>query len=93
MMIINIIEQLLVRFLINSNILFLYNINRYRVTHAKSGKGVFSNVVKAMCIESGQEVAIKLLRSEEIYLRSGERERSILEVLNANDKGNKKHIV
>jgi hypothetical protein len=33
-------------------------------------------------MSTGEEVAIKLLRSEEIYLRSGEREMAILEVLN-----------
>lgn len=47
----------------------------YLITHAKSGRGVFSNVVKAKKISTGNEVAIKILRSEELYLRSGEREK------------------
>jgi serine/threonine protein kinase len=48
---------------------------KYRIIHARSGKGVFSNVVKAIHIGTNEQVAIKLLRSEEIYTRSGERER------------------
>lgn len=65
----------------------------YKVTVSKSGKGVFSNVVKAINTQNGSEVAIKILRGEEIYLRSGERERQILLKLNETDKHDKMHIV
>lgn len=62
------------------------------MTVSKSGKGVFSNVVKAVN-GGGMEVAVKILRSEEIYLRSGERERQILLKLNEADKHDKMHVV
>lgn len=58
---------------------------------SKCGKGVFGNVCKA--IKDKEEVAIKFIRSEEVYLRSGERERNILKILNEGDPHNKKHIL
>ena len=64
----------------------------FKIT-SKCGKGVFGNVAKALNIKTNQEVAIKILRSDEIYLRSGERERQILSQLNETDKNDKKHIV
>lgn len=39
----------------------------------KCGKGVFGNVCKAL--KDDQEYAIKFIRAEDIYLRSGEREK------------------
>jgi serine/threonine-protein kinase PRP4 len=65
----------------------------YRVVQSKSGKGVFSNVVKAVNQLTNSEVAIKMLRSEEIYQRSGERERTILLKLNEQDKNSQMHII
>lgn len=47
-------------------------IKDYKIIN-KCGKGVFGNVCKA--IKDGQEYAIKFIRAEDIYIRSGERER------------------
>lgn len=44
----------------------------YRIIN-KCGKGVFGNVCKA--IKDNQEYAIKFIRAEDIYIRSGEREK------------------
>lgn len=64
----------------------------YRVVQ-KLGKGVFANVCKAVQISNGREVAIKILRTEDIMLRAGEKEKQILELLNSTDKYDKRHIV
>ena len=48
----------------------------------KLGEGVFANVAKAIALSTGQEVAIKILRSEDLMLRAGEKEKEILELLN-----------
>ncbi|CAD8094624.1 unnamed protein product [Paramecium primaurelia] len=65
-------------------------IKDYKIIN-KCGKGVFGNVCKA--IKDGQEYAIKFIRAEDIYIRSGERERQILKQLNEADSNNKKHIL
>lgn len=65
-------------------------IKDYKIVN-KCGKGVFGNVCKA--IKDNEEYAIKFIRAEDIYFRSGERERSILKLLNEADKTNKKHIL
>ncbi|CAD8204940.1 unnamed protein product [Paramecium octaurelia] len=65
-------------------------IKDYKIIN-KCGKGVFGNVCKA--IKDGQEYAIKFIRAEDIYIRSGERERQILKQLNEADPNNKKHIL
>ena len=44
----------------------------------KIGKGVFANVCKAKDLSNEEIVAIKILRSDEIMLRSGEKELEIL---------------
>ncbi len=64
----------------------------YRIVQ-KLGKGVFANVVKATNLVSKKECAIKILRNDDITLRSGENEYKILEKLNKADKYDTKHIV
>lgn len=65
-------------------------IKDYKVV-SKCGKGVFGNVCKA--VKNDTQYAIKFIRSEDVYLRSGERERSTLKELNESDQLNKKHII
>ena len=57
------------------------------------GKGVFSNVVKVIDVHTGQEFAIKILRNDEVMLRAGEKEKTILEKINTSDKYDKRHII
>jgi serine/threonine-protein kinase PRP4 len=68
---------------------------RYLVVENASGKGVFSNVVKAkdqVNKENGM-VAIKVMRANDMMKKAAEKEIEILERLNNADKGNKRHVV
>ncbi|KAF9911008.1 U4/U6 small nuclear ribonucleoprotein prp4 [Linnemannia zychae] len=66
---------------------------RYLVTSVL-GKGVFSSVVKARDSKNGdEEVAIKILRSNEAMYKAGKKELDILKRLMENDPLNKKHII
>eukprot|EP00798_Chlamydomonas_sp_ICE-L_P025594 gene25594-11247_t len=66
---------------------------------ASSGKGVFSSVVRARDMhrkdERSQhpEVAIKLIRSNDIMFKAAQMEQSILKQLCASDPDNKKHCI
>eukprot|EP01016_Furgasonia_blochmanni_P046397 TRINITY_DN667_c0_g2_i1.p1 TRINITY_DN667_c0_g2~~TRINITY_DN667_c0_g2_i1.p1 ORF type:complete len:609 (-),score=123.11 TRINITY_DN667_c0_g2_i1:693-2519(-) len=66
--------------------------NQYKIV-SKLGKGVYGNVAKALDVKTGREFALKVIRSQEIFLRSGERERDFLQKLNDQDKNDKWHIV
>ncbi|KAL1666274.1 kinase-like protein [Schizophyllum commune] len=60
------------------------------------GKGMFANVVRARILQgldTGREVAIKLVRSQESMHRAGLKEAQILMKLNQADPEDKKHIV
>lgn len=58
---------------------------RYQVNHKDANKkGVFSSVILAIDLETQQKVAIKILRANDIFLRSGEKERDIISLLNSN---------
>eukprot|EP01017_Pseudomicrothorax_dubius_P032767 TRINITY_DN4324_c0_g1_i10.p1 TRINITY_DN4324_c0_g1~~TRINITY_DN4324_c0_g1_i10.p1 ORF type:complete len:622 (-),score=149.77 TRINITY_DN4324_c0_g1_i10:97-1962(-) len=59
----------------------------------KLGKGQFASVVRAVDVNTGEEAAIKILRSRELILRHGEREKAVLEKLNETDKQDRRHIV
>jgi hypothetical protein len=52
------------------------------------GKGIFSTVVKVVDITTNLEYAIKIVRTIDIMLSSGEKERSILKKLNSTDTTN-----
>ena len=55
----------------------------YQVTHKDSNKkGVFSSVILAEDINTKKKVAIKILRANDIFLRSGEKEKEIITLLN-----------
>jgi hypothetical protein len=58
---------------------------KYRVIGI-CGKGIFSNVVKVIDITTEKTYAIKILRSIDVMLLSGEKERSLLKKFRELDK-------
>ncbi|XP_074339131.1 uncharacterized protein LOC141677212 isoform X2 [Apium graveolens] len=70
--------------------------SRYEVI-AAHGKGVFSSVVRAKDLKAGfgdpEEVAIKIIRNNDIMLKAGLEELAILKKLVAADKEDKRHCV
>lgn len=69
--------------------------SRYLVQDTVSGRGVFSNVVKAKDTKTEGEplVALKIIRSNDMMKKAAEKEVEILQTLNNADKANKRHIV
>ncbi|EGF79289.1 hypothetical protein BATDEDRAFT_12290 [Batrachochytrium dendrobatidis JAM81] len=66
---------------------------RYHV-YANLGKGVFSAVVKARDSEDGdRDVAIKLIRNNDVMYKAGLKELSTLKKLAEADPDDKKHVV
>lgn len=57
------------------------------------GKGVYSNVLKARCLETNETVAIKLLRNNDLMKRSGMKEMKICKQLSDEDPDNKYNII
>ncbi|KAL2918472.1 U4/U6 small nuclear ribonucleoprotein prp4 [Polyrhizophydium stewartii] len=67
--------------------------NRYHV-YANLGKGVFSSVVKAQdTLDGDRDVAIKLIRNNDLMYRAGLKELAILRRLGEADPDDKKHVV
>jgi len=67
---------------------------RYQVFADCCGKGVFSNVVKAKDKKhKGVDVAIKVIRNNDMMRRAAEKEVAILRLLNSHDKGDKRFVV
>ena len=62
--------------------------SHYKIT-AICGKGVFSTVVKVLDINTNVEYAIKVIRTRDEMILSGEKEKLILKKLNENDKSGK----
>ena len=66
---------------------------RYTV-YGYTGQGVFSNVVRARdSLKGNQEVAIKIIRNNEMMHKSGLQELRILQKLNESDPDDKFHCV
>ncbi|KAI7895497.1 kinase-like domain-containing protein [Mucor mucedo] len=65
---------------------------RYKVI-SNLGRGVFSSVVKAKDMETEEEVAIKLIRSNETMYKAGQKELAFLKKLMDADPENKKHVI
>ncbi|EFX79147.1 hypothetical protein DAPPUDRAFT_52632 [Daphnia pulex] len=66
---------------------------RYSV-YGYTGQGVFSNVIRARDqLRAGQEVAIKIIRNNEIMHKTGLKELEILRKLNDADSEDKHHCV
>lgn len=67
--------------------------NRYRV-YGYTGQGVFSNVIRARDeTDSGKEVAIKIIRSNDVMHKTGLKEMECLRKLNETDKEDKFHVL
>ncbi|XP_026190818.1 serine/threonine-protein kinase PRP4 homolog [Cyclospora cayetanensis] len=66
---------------------------RYRVESDAVGKGVFSNVLKCWDLEENRFVAVKCIRRNDMMRRAAEKEMSILHLLNAADKDDRRHVV
>ncbi|XP_065186583.1 uncharacterized protein LOC135817338 [Sycon ciliatum] len=67
--------------------------SRYTI-YGFTGQGVFSNVVRARdSLRPNQEVAVKIIRNNEMMHKTGLQELKILQKLNNNDVDNKFHIL
>lgn len=67
--------------------------DRY-VVFSAYGKGVFSSVVRAKDLQSGEsEVAIKLIRNNDVMYKAGQKELQILSIIRDADPENKRHCV
>merc|ERR1719440_841374 len=68
--------------------------DRYKVTEDMCGKGTFSNVIKAVDTkQSNMQVAIKVMRCNDMMRKAAEREIEILEQLRDSDKENKRNVI
>lgn len=65
---------------------------RYHV-YSNLGKGVFSNVVRAKDTLVDKDVAIKIIRNNELMTKAGEKEWELLERCKNMDALDKKHVV
>ncbi|KAJ1529058.1 U4/U6 small nuclear ribonucleoprotein prp4 [Nowakowskiella sp. JEL0078] len=66
---------------------------RYHV-YANLGRGVFSSVVKARdTLDGDKDVAIKIIRNNDVMYRAGMKEITILKKIRMSDPEDKKHIV
>ncbi|KAH7045974.1 kinase-like domain-containing protein [Macrophomina phaseolina] len=66
--------------------------DRYEV-QARLGKGVFSEVVRAKDVKTGDLVAIKIIRNDEILRKAGVKEIEMLEKLIENDPDDRRHCI
>lgn len=65
---------------------------RYKILAVK-GKGVYSCVVEVQSLENGEKSAVKVLRNNEVMLKSGEKEVKILQKLHEKDPNDRRHII
>jgi len=66
---------------------------RYRIT-SNMGRGVFSTVVRAIDVqEDNREVAIKIIRNNDVMYKAGQKEATILRKLNEADPHDKRHMI
>jgi len=66
---------------------------RYRVTDDKCGQGTFSNVIKAEDQQNKMQVAIKVMRCNDMMRKAAEKEIELLERLRDSDKENKRNVI
>eukprot|EP01080_Neovahlkampfia_damariscottae_P004839 gene4839-8424_t len=67
--------------------------NNNYVSKGFFGKGTYSTVIQAMNISTKEEIAIKIIRNNDIMKRSGLEEIEYIRKLNESDIENKHHIV
>jgi len=68
-------------------------VDRYRVTEDMCGKGTFSNVIKAEDMTNKMQVAIKVMRCNDMMRKAAEKEIDILCRLRDSDKENKRNVI
>lgn len=68
--------------------------NRYQV-FSKLGRGVFASVVRAKDLQSPEErvIAIKIIRNNDVMMKAGQKEISMLAKLRDADPEDKRHVV
>lgn len=70
--------------------------SRYQV-YGNVGRGVFSTVLRAKDISAGnnssQDVAIKVIRNNDVMLKAGQKELTILNLLASKDPEDKRHCI
>ena len=69
-----------------------FNKGRYQIVSAV-GRGVFSTVLCAKDLQTDMDVAIKVIRSNDVMYRAGQKEIALLRQIAENDPEDKKHIV
>ncbi|QIW94921.1 hypothetical protein AMS68_000439 [Peltaster fructicola] len=57
------------------------------------GKGTFATVVRAQCVPSGTAVAVKIACNNDTMYKAGTKELEFLEILNASDPEDRRHII
>jgi len=67
--------------------------DRYLVTEDVCGKGTFSNVIKATDQTNKMQVAIKVMRCNDMMRKAAEKEIEILNRLKGADKENKRNVI
>jgi len=67
--------------------------DRYLVTEDVCGKGTFSNVIKATDQKNKMQVAIKVMRCNDMMRKAAEKEIEILNRLKDADKENKRNVI
>ena len=65
---------------------------RFKILSVR-GKGVYSCVVEVQCLETREPFALKVLRSNDVMAKSGEKEKKVLQKLNSADPNDRRHII
>lgn len=65
---------------------------RYQI-YGNVGRGVFSSVLRAKDITTNQDVAIKVIRNNDVMYKAGQKELTLLKLLASRDPEDKKHCI
>ena len=66
--------------------------NRYQI-YGNVGRGVFSTVLRAKDQTTNQDVAIKVIRNNDVMFKAGQKELTLLKLLASRDPEDKKHCI
>jgi serine/threonine-protein kinase PRP4 len=65
---------------------------RYQI-YGNVGRGVFSTVLRAKDLTTTQDVAIKVIRNNDVMFKAGQKELTLLKLLASRDPEDKKHCI
>lgn len=65
---------------------------RYQI-YGNVGRGVFSTVLRAKDLTTNQDVAIKVIRNNDVMFKAGQKELTLLKLLASRDAEDKKHCI